>query len=99
TSLVSVNTSGTGGGDADAGCPSISSNGQFVVFASAAGNLVNDDTNGFSDIFVRDLIAGTTTLVSVNSNGTGSGNGHSSKPAITPDGRWVAFESAARDLV
>src|SRR5258706_8754025 len=55
TVLVSVNRTGVGGGNADANYPSISSNGQFVAFASATSNLVNNDTNDAPDIFVRDL--------------------------------------------
>jgi Tol biopolymer transport system component len=99
TTLVSVNSSGTGGGDGNSFNPVISSNGQFIAFESAASNLVPGDTNGLQDIFVRDLIAGTTTLVSVSTNGTSSGDGASRFPVITPDGRWIAFESAATNLV
>ena len=99
TALVSVNASGTGGGDGNSFNPTISSNGQFIAFESAASNLVAGDTNGLYDIFVRDLVAGTTTLVSVATNGISSGDGASRFPVITPDGRWVAFESSATNLV
>ena len=58
-----------------------------------------NDTNGHSDIFVRDLQSGTTTLVSVNQAGTASGNGFSENPLISADGRFVAFVSEASDLV
>ena len=61
-------------------------------------NLVANDTNNAGDIFVRDLVNGTTTLVSVNTNGW-SGSGESRDPAMTPDGRYVTFASAANDLV
>src|SRR5258708_14205166 len=75
TVLVSVNTSGRGGGNADSHSPSISSNGQFVAFVSAASNLVGNDTNDTPDIFVRDLVSGTTTLVTFDSTGsTSAGN-------------------------
>jgi Tol biopolymer transport system component len=106
TVLVSVNTNGVGGGDADANYAGISSNGRFVVFASRAGNLVAGDTNSAEDIFVRDLVAGTTRLVSVDLNGRSpfdpapalniplSGN-----PMISADGRWVFFESRATNLI
>jgi Tol biopolymer transport system component len=61
-------------------------------------NLVPNDTNAFTDIFVRDLVAGTTTLVSVATNGAGA-NGASTDPVMTPDGRYVAFISRASNLV
>jgi Tol biopolymer transport system component len=98
TTLVSVNSSGTGGGDGNSFNPMISSNGQFIAFETAASNLVMNDTNGVNDIYVRDMMAGTIMLVSVSTNGT-AGNGASRFPVITPDGRWVAFESTATDLV
>lgn len=98
TSLVSVNLTGTGGGNGVSMPLGISTNGQFVLFESAAGNLVANDTNNAQDIFVRDMVKGTTTLVSVNTNGV-SGSGESRDPVMTPDGRYVAFTSAAGDLV
>jgi Tol biopolymer transport system component len=98
TTLVSVNLAGTGGGNGDSLPAGISTNGQYVLFESAASNLVANDTNNASDVFVRDLVNGTTTLVSVNTNGW-SGNGVSRNSTMTPDGRFVAFVSAARDLV
>ncbi len=76
----------------------ISDDGRFVVFESLATNLVNDDTNGFKDVFVRDLELRTTTRVSVNTIG-GDADGLSARPAISGDGRWVAFESVATNLV
>jgi hypothetical protein len=101
TTLVSVNTAGTGSGNGAGtiGLSAITPNGRFVVFNSDASDLVGNDTNGATDVFVRDLTDGTTTLVSVNSAGTGSGNGVSLARAITPDGRFVAFSSNASDLV
>ena len=69
TALVSVNTSGIGGGNDPSGAPAISANGQFIAFESAASNLVAGDTNNASDIFVRDLAAGGTVLASVASSG------------------------------
>jgi hypothetical protein len=99
TTLVSVNQAGTGPGNASAQDPSITSDGRYVAFDSAASNLVSGDTNGATDVFVRDLTTGTTTLVSVNSAGTGPGDGASQYPTISPDGRHVVFESAAGNLV
>ena len=98
TVLVSGNWSGTGGGNGNSMPGQASTNGQFVVFQSDASNLVPSDTNGFADIFVRDLVAGTTTLVSVSTNGR-SANGASTDPVMTPDGRYVAFISGASNLV
>jgi hypothetical protein len=98
TVLVSVNTNGTGGGNGPSLLGQASTNGQFVVFQSAASDLVANDTNGVTDIFVRDLVAGTTTLVSVSTNG-GPANGSSTDPVMTPDGRFVAFLSCASNLV
>ena len=79
--------------------PVVSANGRFVAFHSFAFNLVANDFNGRRDVFVRDLQTGTTTLVSVNISGTGTSNGTSQKPTISADGRYVAFESDASDLV
>lgn len=98
TTLVSINLAGTGGGNGDSLPVGISTNGQYVLFESAANNLVANDTNNANDVFVRDLVNGTTTLVSVNTNGW-SGSGVSRNSAMTPDGRYVAFVSAASDLV
>ena len=69
-----------------------------LVFTSTADDLVSGDTNGTSDVFVRDLASGTTTLVSVSTNGT-SGNGPSSAPVVTANGQYIAFQSSASDLV
>ena len=99
TLLVSVNSLGTKSGNAASQSPTISSNGQFVVFESAASDLVPNDTNNASDVFRRDLLAGTTTLVSVSPNGTSPGNLDSIAPLITPDGRYVLFASRAINLV
>lgn len=98
TTLVSVNLTGTGGGNGNSLPFDISSNGQFVLFESAASNLVTNDTNHAQDIFVRDVVNGTTALVSVDTNDV-SGDGESRDSVMTPDGRYVAFTSAADDLV
>jgi Tol biopolymer transport system component len=98
TTLVSANLAGTGGGNGDSFPTGISTNGQFALFESAASDLVANDTNGANDVFVRDVIAGTMTLVSVSANG-GSANGTSRGSVMTPDGRYVAIVSAASNLV
>src|SRR5689334_12495369 len=107
TARVSLSSTGRQGnrGSGDLGL-AISADGQFVAFASQASNLVAGDTNlhvcgqgtcGY-DVFVRDLQAGTTELVSVSSTGV-QGNGPSFHPAISRDGRFLAFASAATGLV
>ncbi len=98
TTLVSVNQSGTSGGNGDSLPDGISSDGRYVVFESGASDLVAGDSNNVADVFVRDLVAGTTTLVSVGQSGA-SGNGASGNAVMTPDGRYVAFTSAATNLV
>ena len=75
-----------------------SSDGRFFAFASEADNLAANDTNGFRDVFVRDLATGTNTLVSADTSGL-TGNGISFEPAISGDGRFVAFTSSATNLV
>ena len=77
--------------------PSMSADGRFVAFESAF-YAVADDGNGVADVFVRDRLAGTTTRISVSTFGA-EGNAASVYPAISPDGRWVAFHSTASNLV
>jgi WD40-like Beta Propeller Repeat len=98
TQLISVNLSGTGGGNGDSWPQGISTNGQYVLFESVASDLVANDTNNASDVFVRDLLNGTTMLISASLYGA-TGNGTSRNSAMTPDGRYVAFVSAATNLV
>jgi Ca2+-binding RTX toxin-like protein len=97
TTLVSASSSGDRGND-DSGLPSISANGRFVAFRSLATNLVPGDTNDSRDIFVRDLLTNTTTLVSASSNGDRANNS-STLCYISADGRFVAFSSNADNLV
>jgi len=98
TTLVSISADGNGAGNGDSFPAGISTNGRYALFESAASNLISGDTNGVNDIFIRDLVANTTTLVSVSTNGT-SANGVSRSSVMTPDGRYVAFVSAATNLV
>jgi Tol biopolymer transport system component/Ca2+-binding RTX toxin-like protein len=97
TELISVN-SDEEQGDAESWDAAISSDGTSVAFQSFATNLVTGDGNGYYDIFVRDLTTGTTERVSIDSIG-GEANNDSYNPAISGDGRYVAFESLANDLV
>jgi Tol biopolymer transport system component len=97
TTLASVTPSGTSGNAASSE-PKISPNGRYVLFDSLASNLVKGDTNKASDVFVRDLWAHHTYRVSVGNAGQ-QGNKGSYTAQITPDGRYVAFESFASNLV
>jgi Tol biopolymer transport system component len=78
--------------------PSMSSDGRYVAFMSGAANMVSGDTNGGLDVFVRDRQTGQTTRVSVASDGT-EGIGSATRPAVSADGRYVAFQSTAGNLV
>ena len=82
----------------DSELPTISADGRYVAFLSGAGNLVDCDTNGIVDVFVRDRVRGTTTRVSVATRGA-QANQRSSEPAISANGRYVAFSSDASNLV
>jgi archaellum component FlaF (FlaF/FlaG flagellin family) len=92
-----VASDGTQGDDSSA-IPSISADGRYVAFQSRASNLVPGDTNGHYNIFVHDRQTGETSRVSVASDGT-QGNGSSTRPSISADGRYVAFESWSTNLV
>ena len=95
-SLISL---GIDGKEADGASftPSISADGRYVAFASAASTLVQGDNNGTEDVFVYDRVAGTNERVSVSTLGVES-NGDSYGPAISADGRYVAFTSSASNL-
>ncbi len=98
TTRISVSSSeaqATGGESED---PVIAANGRFVVYTSAASNLVNNDTSGAEDIFIRDRKLGRTSRISKSTNGT-QANGDSFDPVVTANGRFVAFASEAMNLV
>jgi Tol biopolymer transport system component len=97
TTRVSVSSNGVPS-EFESNHPSISTDGRFIAFASAGTRLVPNDTNGANDIFVYERTTGMTTRVSVASNG-GQANSFSNFPAISADGRFVAFESKATNLV
>jgi Tol biopolymer transport system component len=78
--------------------PSLSTDGRYVAFRSDATNLVAGDSNGMSDVFVRDRVLGTTERVSLGAGGI-EGNNASVRPSLSSDGRFVAFASSASNLV
>ncbi len=78
--------------------PVVSSNGQWVVYSSQATNLVPNDTNGSEDIFLYELLTNSTVRVSVDSLGF-EGDGQSERPRLSGDGRIIAFQSDATNLV
>jgi Tol biopolymer transport system component len=96
--LVTVTT---GGVSANETTPqdgiSVSADGTLVAFASGSSNLVAGDTNGVRDVFVRNLVTGTTTRVTLGAGG--QANGASSNARISADGRFVVFTSLAANLV
>ncbi len=97
TTLISVSWDGSSGGDGQSSGPSVSTDGRYVSFESRAQNLVTNQTTGLGDVYLRDTVAGTTTLVSTTTDGRG-GNGPSGSASLTPDGRFVVFESWAGNL-
>lgn len=91
-------TPGGNQGDQASRYPDISGDGSVCVFESSATNFVVSDINTASDIFLRDLSTGVTELVSLSSLGS-QGSGGSFRPCLSSDGRFVAFQSTANDLV
>ncbi len=94
------------GGNGDSGPAILSSNGRYVLFSSAANNLMLTASNNpipdlippRINVYLRDLTNSTTTLVSVNLAGTGGGNGDSFATGISSNGQYALFESSAADL-
>ena len=116
TDLVSINTTGTGSGSTSGATegfgsanPVINNNGQYIAFVSDAVDLVTNDNNQVKDVYVWNRATGKNLLVSVNKDGTGSGNnftpnlfftnGGSTNPVISGDGQLVGFTSYSSDLV
>ncbi|GKS57429.1 hypothetical protein YTPLAS18_09560 [Nitrospira sp.] len=99
TTRVSVATGGTEAVGGPSGVPAASADGRYIAFASDAANLVPADGNGTTDVFVYDSATGQTTRVSVSSAGSEATGGGSRNPSMSADGRYVAFESDATNLV
>ena len=99
TSRVSQTMGGVGGNGASGSTfVSTSADGRYVAFESAATNLVPGDTNFSSDVFVKDVLTGAIALASVDASGS-IGNAASMSPVITPDGRYVVFQSFASNIL
>jgi len=99
TTLVSASRTTGDSADAESSGAAISADGRYVGFSSPATNLVAGDTNGTYDVFLRDLLAGTTSRVSVRSDGA-QGNALSGfNPGLSADARYIAFTSNASNLV
>ena len=101
TTRVSTAVDGTQGNDISqmaATGSQVSADGRYVVFTSTSSNLVAGDANGQQDVFVKDTLTGTVTLVSTDSTGV-QGNNSSNTPSISADGTHVAFQSTASNLV
>src|SRR5215472_6176276 len=96
-SLANLSTTGVQA-DRDAWAVSVSANGRVIAFASDATNLVALDTNNATDVFVRDNATKITERVSVNWQGQ-EAHGDSTCPAVSADGRYVAFRSRAWNMV
>lgn len=92
--------SGTPGAEANGASeyPAMTPDGRYIVFHSIATNLVADDTSGHGDVFIRDTVTGGTERVSLTNTG-GQADGPSSNPSVSNDGRYVAFQSTATNLV
>ncbi|MFL5843111.1 MAG: hypothetical protein ACJ762_00365 [Solirubrobacteraceae bacterium] len=106
TALLSVSTATSGGNDTPlalgnaTGGEAITPDGRYVAFVDFSQNLTAEtDTNNGYDVFWRDTKTGETKLVSVNAGGTAAANGDSERPTISDDGRYVAFDSTALNLV
>ena len=97
TKLVSASAAGAQGNSASLH-PSVSADGRFVAFSSAASNLVPGDTNGKADVFLKDMQTGAVTRISAGAEGS-EGDDDSDAPSISADGRFVAFRSNAGNLV
>ena len=97
TEMVSVSSAGVPAEYSCANRASMSPDGRYVAFRSRANNLTEEDTDWNSSIYLRDMVEGDTTLVSISSAGE-PGYGYSEYPSISADGRYVAFQSTAENL-
>lgn len=98
TTLVSRNTVANAGNGVSKG-PAVSGDGRFVAFTSTSTDLVAADTNAHTDVFVRDMLLGTTLRASVRTTGLQGNDESPTTPGITSDGRYVVFTSLSSNLV
>ena len=100
TQLTSRLSLASDGGESDGSSfgPRINADGRYIVFHSTAANLVANDTNGVVDVFLYDTLMQTTSRISLANNGS-EGNQDSTYPAISANGRYIAFVSVASNLV
>jgi Tol biopolymer transport system component len=99
TTRVSVSSSGAqANGPSYEPMGSVTPDGRYVTFHSDATNLVAGDTNGVSEVFLRDMVAGTTERIGVSTSGV-QGNGASAWSALSDDGRFVLFDTSASNLI
>jgi Tol biopolymer transport system component len=96
--VISHNSTRTGTGDRPSFNPQISADGRWILFESRSSNLVPQDTNGASDVFLHDALEQSTHLVSRRLNANSSGSGSSQNAILCRDGRFIAYESLAPDL-
>jgi hypothetical protein len=97
--MISINLAGSGAGNGDSTEASVSGDGRYVAFVSTSTDLVTGDTNGKADIFLRDRLNNTTTLISKNSTTGALGDAESFEPKVNNDGTYVVFASRASNLV
>ena len=99
TERASLDSSGNQANNHSAKSAPMTPDGRYVVFLSSASNLVSGDSNGYVDVFVRDRQTSKTEIVSISSTGFQGNRSAYSAPSISADGRFVAFQSAASNLV
>ncbi|WP_158647424.1 PD40 domain-containing protein [Actinoplanes sp. ATCC 53533] len=96
TRLMSTSVGRSANGDSQQ--PVISNDGRYVAFTSHASNLTPGDTNNATDIYLRDRLTSATTRISIGGRGVET-NGWSAGPAISADGRYIAYTSLASNLI
>lgn len=97
--ITDISVSPTGGAEnGPSTLPSVSANGTYVAFASSASNLVPGGTTGDKNVFLRDMVTGVTTQVSLTPSG-GQPQGASTRPSISANGQYITYDSNATDLV
>lgn len=99
TTRVNVTSTGEQATGGPSGYPSLSEDGRYCAFYSSATNLVSGDDNAVADVFVHDGVTGVTTRVNLGPGGAQALGGDSDGAKLSADGRYVAFQSYANNLV